>query len=32
VQDTRQKNDVVIAVLIVAVGFALIAAIPFLQF
>lgn len=32
VQDTRQKNDVVIAVLIIAVGFALIAAIPFLQF
>lgn len=32
VQDTRQKSDVLIAALIVAVGFSLIAAIPFLNF
>jgi len=32
VQDTRQKSDLWIAVLIVVVGFGLIAAIPFIKF
>jgi hypothetical protein len=32
VQDMRQKSDVWLAVLIVSLGFGLIAAIPFIQF